>query len=296
MVTNNSLSVKLFDYANVLLMILISLAMLYPFYYMFIVSISDNVAVMTGKVNLLPVNASFKAYKSIFSDPLIISGFVNSFKYMIVGTAINVFMTALCAYPLSRPDFFGGSIIMKLIVFTMFFSGGIIPLFLLIAELGFINSIWAIVLPGAISVFYLIIMRSFFQSIPFALTESAYMDGANDIYIFWRIILPLSLPIVATLVLFYAVAHWNAFLGPLMFLTEKTQYPIQLFVRNIVIEGQTADFGMAINMNQVENAASMAEKSIKYAVIISAAAPVIVIYPFIIKYFEKGVMIGSVKG
>ncbi|MBD2847427.1 carbohydrate ABC transporter permease [Paenibacillus sp. IB182496] len=295
MVAQKSLPSRLFDGFNILLMILISLAMVYPFYYMFIVSISGNTAVMTGSVNLLPVAPSFAAYQSILKDPMILVGFENSFLYMVVGTLINMVMTALCAYPLSRPDFFGRGIFIKLFVFTMFFNGGLIPLFLLVSNLGMINSIWAIVLPTAINVFYLVIMKSFFQSLPFALTESAYIDGANDIYIFWKIILPLSTPILATLILFYAVAQWNSFLPPLIFLTEKENYPIQLFVRNIVIEGQTADISNAMSQSQVESAA-MSEKSIKYALIISAALPVMVIYPFIIRYFEKGVMIGSIKG
>ncbi|WP_240941566.1 carbohydrate ABC transporter permease [Paenibacillus sp. HB172176] len=285
---------KTFEAINLLLMLGISIAMLYPFYYMFIVSISDNVSVMTNQVKWLPVNWSFRAYAAVFKDPLILRGFLNSFTYMIVGTALNMLMTALCAYPLSRHDLYGRNMFMKMIVFTMFFSGGLIPLFLLVSNLGLINSIGAVVLPGAISVFNMIIMRSFFQSIPFALTESAHIDGANDVYVFAKIILPLSMPIVATLILFYAVAQWNAFLGPLMFLTEKAHYPIQLFVRNIVIEGQTADIGMAINETAV--AGATAEKSIKYAIILAAAAPVMLIYPFIIKYFEKGVMVGSVKG
>ncbi|THF77825.1 carbohydrate ABC transporter permease [Cohnella fermenti] len=271
----------------------ITIAIFYPFYYMLIVSISDNVSVMTNQVKWLPINPSFKAYAAVFKDPLILNGFVNSFVYMVVGTTLNIIMTSLCAYPLSRNDLYGKNLFMKLIVFTMFFSGGLIPLFLLVSNLGLINSIAAVVLPGAISVFNMIIMRSFFQSIPFALTEAAHIDGANDLYVFARIILPLSKPIVATLILFYAVSQWNAFMGPLMFLTEKANYPIQLFVRNIVIEGQTSDIGMAIGAT---GASAAAEKSIKYAIILAAAAPVIALYPFIIRYFEKGVMVGSVKG
>jgi putative aldouronate transport system permease protein len=294
MVLNRSISSRIFDFFNIILMLGIVIMMLYPFYYMFIISISDNISVMTKQVNLFPKNISFSAYHTVFKDPLIIQGFINSFKYMVVGTAINIFMTALCAYPLSRSDFYGGKILTKIVVFTLFFSGGMIPLFLLVAKLGFINSIWAIVLPGAINVFYLIIMISFFRGIPFALTESAYMDGADDIYIFWKIILPLSMPIIATLLLFYAVGHWNSFMSPLIYLTEKTKYPIQLFVRNIVIEGQTADYSIGLSLDG--NGPKVSEKSIKYAVILTAAAPIIIIYPFIIKYFEKGVMIGSIKG
>jgi len=291
-----SIPEKIFDGCNILLMLLISIAMVYPFYYMLIISLSDNVSVMTHQVNLLPANPTLKAYAAVFRDPLILRGFMNSFIYMIVGTAINMAMTALCAYPLSRADFQGRSVFMKLIVFTMFFNGGMIPLFLLVSKLQLLDSIWAIVLPGAISVFNMILMRSFFEGIPFALTESAYMDGANDLYIFGRIILPLSMPIVVTLILFYAVGQWNAFLGPLLYLTEKAKYPIQLFVRNIVIEGQTADLGMSMNLNEAAGSSAVSEKSIKYAIILSAALPVMLIYPFIMKYFQKGVMIGSVKG
>jgi putative aldouronate transport system permease protein len=202
-----------------------------------------------------------------------------------------VVVTAMCAFPLSRPDFYGRKFFTFVIVLTMFVSGGMIPLYLIIYRLRMINTLWAIVLPPAIITYNMMIMRTFFYGIPFSLQESAYLDGANDMHILFRIILPLSEPILATMILFYAVAHWNSFFPSLLYLTRKSKFPVQLIMRDIVIagdmSGQTGDMWSNINIIAT---------NFKYAVIIISIAPILLVYPFLQKYFTKGVMIGAVKG
>jgi ABC-type sugar transport system, permease component len=285
--------IEAFDVINFILLSGVIFLLIYPVYYIVINSLSDSQAVSQGKVAWYPIGASLDAYKSAFNDDSIVRGFLNAILYTSVGTCIKVVLTAMCAYPLSRADFFGKKPIMAIIVFTMFFSGGMIPLYLTVNSLHLINSMWAVILPFSISVFNLLVMRTFFQGIPFAMTEAAYIDGANDLTIFRRVILPLSRTIIATMILFYAVEQWNSYFYSLIFLTDKEKYPIQVIIRNIVIQGSTGDMTMGAN----EGAFSIvALKSIKYAVITAVSLPVMVVYPFIFKYFEKGVMIGSVKG
>ncbi|MEF2246036.1 MULTISPECIES: carbohydrate ABC transporter permease [unclassified Paenibacillus] len=277
------------------LLILLCLVILYPLYYMLIVSFSDGNAVMRGEVGLFPIGFNLKAYSFILQDPYIITAYANTIKYTLIGTTICVGMSALCAYPLSRTRFYGRTIFTMIILFTMFFEGGIIPNYILIHELGLINTIWAIVLPPAISVWYMIIMRTFFQQIPNEIHESGYVDGANDIQIFWKIILPLSLPVLATMTLFYAVWHWNSFFPALLYLNEKVKYPMQIVMRNIVIQGDMA--GMeAASTESSAGGLNLTGLNLKYAIIYVTITPILAAYPFIQKYFVKGMMVGSLKG
>lgn len=287
--------VSLFDIIIGVIMIIIVLITIYPVYYIIINSISGSMAVGANKVILVPIDINLKAYSVIMKDSNIMRSFVNSIFYTVFGTFINVILTAMCAYPLSRKDFYGRKLIVSIIMFTMFFSGGIIPLFLTISELKMYDTIWAVLLPSAISVYNVIVMRTFFQGIPYELTESSYIDGANDIRIFAGIILPLSLPIIATMTLFYGVGNWNSFYNALMFLSDKLKYPIQLVLRSIVMDGATSDLAFSMG---AESASSMMidTRSIKYAVVTASTLPIMIIYPFVFKYFKKGVMIGSVKG
>lgn len=283
----------LFNLVNGVLMAVILFLIIYPIYYIVINSISDSYAVSQGQVFLFPIKPTMQAYLSAFRDSSIVTGFLNAVIYTSVGMVIKVAMTAMCAYPLSRPDFFGRRPLMSLIVFTMFFSGGLIPLYLTVNSMHLINTMWAVILPFSISVYNMIVMRTFFQSIPYSLTEAAYIDGANDITIFARIILPLSKSIIATMILFYTVEQWNSYFYALIFLTDKAKYPIQLVIRNIVLQGGTGDMTMAATEGDFN---AVALKSIKYAVIVAVSLPVMVVYPFVFKYFEKGLMIGSIKG
>lgn len=286
---------SLFDVALAAVMVAVIFATIYPVYYIFINSFSGSAAVAANKVIAFPRDITFNAYKVIFRDKSITRSFANSVFYTVAGTAINVTLTAMCAYAISRRDLFGRSLIVGVIMFTMFFSGGIIPLFLTVTNIGLYNSVWAVLLPSAISVYNVVVMRTFFQGIPFDLTESAYIDGANDIVIFLRIILPLSMPILATMTLFYGVGNWNAFYNALMFLSDKNKYPVQLVLRSIVLDGATGDLAFSMGAESASNA-NIDTRSIKYAVIAVTTLPIMVVYPFVYKYFEKGIMIGSVKG
>lgn len=286
---------SVFDIVLTIIMILAILVTVYPVYYIFINSFSGSAAVASNSVILFPKDINFAAYKAVFQDDSIVRSFANSIFYTVLGTAINVLMTAMCAYPLSRKDLYGKGMFVAVIMFTMFFSGGIIPLFLTISNLHLYNSIWAVMLPSAISVYNVVVMRTFFQGIPYELTESAYIDGANDVFIFIRIILPLSLPIIATMILFYGVGNWNSFYNALMFLSDKEKYPVQLVLRSIALDGATGDLSFAMGSENASNA-NIDTRSIKYAVIAVTTLPIMIAYPFVFKYFEKGVMIGSVKG
>ena len=287
--------VSAFDIMLSLIMLLIAVMAIYPLYYIYINSISGGAYVGANKIILYPKGFTTYAYKIAFQNKSVIRSFFNSIFYTITGTVISVVLTAFCAYPLSRGNFFGKKILTAFIMFTMFFSGGIIPLFLTIMDLNIYNTIWAVLLPSAISVYNVIVMKTFFQTISYELTESAYIDGANDWMIFWKIIIPLSKPIIATMILFYGVANWNNFYNGLMFLSDKDLYPLPLVLRGIVIEGATTEMAFAASAEGSMNVA-IDTKSIKYAVTAVTTLPLIIIYPFVFKYFEKGVMIGSVKG
>ena len=284
---------KVFDVFNVLLMLLFLLVTLYPFWYVVIVSLSDGKAVLSGLVQLLPVNITLDTYRVVLRDSNIITGFMNTVLYAVTGTCVNLVMTSLCAYPLSRPVLPGKKIVMRIIVFTMFFSGGMIPSYLVINQLGMIDTIWAMIIPGAISTYNMIVMRTFFMGIPESLHESAALDGANDLQILVRIVLPLSKSIMATMLLFYAVGHWNAYLNALLYLNKKAMFPLQSILRNMVVDGQFTEA-----QTQVGSVSSFTviETTMKYATIVVSTLPIIMIYPFVQKYFVKGVMIGSLKG
>lgn len=292
-IIKKSLGSYIFDSFNYLFMVLIMFITLYPFYYILIVSISDGKAIMNGLVKFWPIGLNLKSYEIIFQDPMIITSYINTIIYTLVGTLINLLFTILCAYPLSRKNFSGRRFFTKMIIITMLVSGGLIPTYLVVDSLGLVNKIWALVLPGAISTWNMIVMRTFFEGIPDSILESAYIDGANELGTLIKIVLPLSMPIIATMLLFYAVGHWNSFFSALIYLNEKKKYPIQIILRNIVISGdmsqQTNQMGASVDFLAIDT-------NIKYAVIMVATLPILLIYPFVQKHFVKGVMIGSLKG
>lgn len=286
-----SIGSKAFDIVNYIILLLVAFITLYPMYYIFIVSISKGEYITRGLISFLPKGVTWEAYKLVFKNHDIWRSYGNTILYTGVGTAINVIVTAFCAFPLSRRDFYGRSFFTVLITLTMFISGGMIPLYLVVNQLHMTNTIWAIVLPPAVSTYNMIIMRTFFDNVPFSLQESAYLDGANDLHIFFRIILPLSTPILATLTLFYAVAHWNSFFPAMIYLNEKSKYPVQIILRDIVVAGEFSDQG-----GDITNSMNILAVNFKYAAIIIAVVPILVVYPFLQKYFTKGVMVGAVKG
>ncbi|MCT1397886.1 sugar ABC transporter permease [Paenibacillus sp. LC231] len=283
---------RVFDLFNYAFLTLLLIVILYPLYFIIIASVSDPISVSGGKVWLFPVDFTLEGYQRIMENQTIWVGYKNTLVYMTVGTAVNVAITVTGAYPLSRKDMYGRNLFMFLITFTMFFSGGLIPTYLLVKSLGLMNSMWALILPGAVSVWNLIITRTFFQhNIPDELREAAAMDGCSDFKFFLQVALPLSKSILAVLVLFYGVSHWNSFFSALIYLRDEAQYPLQLVLRNILIQNEVQEL-----MNLDLGASNSLSESIKYGVIIVASIPVLILYPMVQKYFVKGVMIGSLKG
>jgi len=281
----------IFDVLNYCIMILLIIATLYPFWYVLIASLSNPTAVaQRGGLMLWVEGFTLEAYKMVAQNPNIWSGYQNTAIYVVGGTAVNLFMTTLGAYGLSRRNLYGKGVIMKLIVFTMFFSGGLIPTFLLVRSLGMVDTRWAMIIPGAISTYNMIIMRTAFQGIPVSLEESARIDGANDFTIMWRIIVPLSLPVMAVMTLFYAVGHWNSFFNALVYLRRRELFPLQLILREILITQSLYEM-----MTNVVTDREPIGETIKYATIIVSTVPILCLYPFLQKYFVKGVLIGSLK-
>lgn len=266
---------------------------LYPLLFIVSASFSDPARVLNGEVWLLPKGVTLDAYENILHNDKIWTGYRNTILYTTVGTAINIIMTILAAYPLSRPDLPGRNGIMVLITLTMFFNGGLIPTYLLVKDLGMVDTMWALIIPGAIATYNLIVMRTYFQSsIPWELQEAAHIDGCSNWRLLFSIILPLSKPILAVMVLFYAVGHWNSFFNALIYIRNEDLHPLQLVLREILLISQSDAVDGSVGL---EKSILLAE-SIKYAVIIVSSLPVLLMYPLVQRHFVKGVMIGSIKG
>lgn len=278
---------------NILFMALMVAVTLYPFLYVVFSSVSDSKQLMahTG-ILLAPVGFTMEAYSVVLQNPNILSGYINTLFIVIAGTAMNLFMTCLGAYVLSRKGVVWTRHVMLGIVFTMFFSGGLIPMYLLVNNwLGLGNSLFALIVPGVISTWNLIILRTSFGGIPESLIESARIDGAQDFTILFRIVIPLSLPVMAVMVLFYGVGHWNSWFSSMIYLRDRNLFPLQLILREILIQNDTSYMTGGIALEDVEAVG----ESIKYATIMVATLPILFVYPFLQKYFVKGVMIGSIK-
>lgn len=286
---------RIFNVINHFLLIIITLIVIYPLVFVLSASFSDPQAVLRGEMFLWPKGINLHSYEKIFQNKDILRGYSNTLIYTLMGTLINLVMTILAAYPLSRKDFIGRNAIMALFVFTMFFSGGLIPTYMLIKNLGMLNTLWVMIIPNAVSIWNIIIMRTFFQqSIPHELHEAATIDGCSNIQTLTRIILPLSMPIIAVTILFYAVGHWNAFFNAMLYLSDKNKFPLQLILREILIQGQTNDMVKMSTESAIKQQREV--EGIKYAVLVVANIPVLMLYPFLQRYFVKGVMIGAIKG
>lgn len=274
----------------------ISLAVvLYPLLYIISCSLSEPQAVMARKVWLFPVNFDLVSYKAVFTNKQIGTGYMNSLYYMVTGTVISVMLTMLIAYPLSRKEFYGRKFVTKFILFTMLFTGGIIPLYLVVRQLGIYDTRLSIILPNAITVWNVIIARTFLQeNISDELYEAAEIDGCSDIRFLFTFVFPLSGAIVAVLALFYAVGQWNKYFDALLYLQDQALYPLQIVLRNILIINRNTP-SMTTDVEAAIRSQGLSE-TIRYAVIVVASLPLLVIYPFVQKFFVKGVMIGSVKG
>jgi putative aldouronate transport system permease protein len=267
---------------------------LYPFIYVISMSISAPEAVAAKKVFLWPVGFSTLAYERVFQNKQIWNAFYNSVWYTVVATLGNLIFTLLGAYPLARPRFFARKFFMAIFVFTMFFWGGIVPFFVVVNKVGLYNTRWALVVPYLIETWNLVICRTFLQSLPEELYESAKIDGANELRILWKITLPLSKQIIAVLALFYGISNWNGWFAAVLFLANSKLHPIQVYLKNVLLSGSSAEAMMS--WAQMGRSALLSTLQLKYALIVVASLPIIMIYPFVQRYFEKGVMLGSLKG
>lgn len=293
MVEKKTVGEIVFDVCNVVFLVLLTFACVYPLLYVIFASLSDGNEFMAHSGILLkPLGFSLLAYQKVLENNDIKTGYMNTIFIVVVGVTLNVVMTALGAYVLSRKDLFFKKILAKFIVFTMFFSGGLIPMYLTVKGIGLLDNIWALIIPGLISTYNMIIMRTSFEAIPDSLVESANIDGANDFTILFKIILPLSKPVIAVMVLYYGVAHWNAWFNAMIYIKTRSLYPLQLVLREILIANTTESMTGGTGS---DNAAYIAE-TIKYATVMVATIPILFVYPFLQKYFVKGVMIGAVKG
>lgn len=292
---NESPASKFFTILLYVVMTIIMLAILLPVLHIIAASLSDPQDVISGRVTFLPRNITLKGYKAVFTYKKFWTGFGNSMFYMVVGTAINIVMTMLCAYPLSRKEFTARNKVAMYFVFTMYFSGGMVPSFMVVNALGMVNTIWGILIPSAMSTYNVIIARTYMiNSIPDELYEAAEIDGCTPFKYLTHVVLPLSAPIIAVLVLYYGVARWNSYQDAILYLRDATLQPLQIILREILIMSDV-DETMMSNVDALAKQRGLKDL-LQYAVIVVASLPVMVIYPFVQKYFVKGVMIGAVKG
>ena len=286
-----SLGEYVFDGFNYLILFLLMAVTVYPLLHVLFASFSNptSYALHTGLL-FWPKDFSLVAYEAVADNPMIFRGYANTFLIVVSGTFINIIMTSLGAYVLSRPNLPYKRFMNLFIMFTMFFSGGLIPSYLVNSALGFIDSYWALLLPGAISTYNMIVMRTSFESIPISLEESALIDGANELRVLISIILPLSMPVIAVMILFYGVGHWNSWFSAMIYLRTREMYPLQLILREILVENDLNN--MTTNVGSLDK--EPIGETIKFATIVVATVPILLIYPFLQKYFTKGVMIGAV--
>lgn len=292
---NSSAGDKAFIILVYVLLSAVMLIVLYPLIYIVSASFSDPQAVVSGKVMLWPVDVTLRGYKAVFRNPKILTGFMNSFIYMGVGTVVNLIMTMLCAYPLSRKEFTARNKIAALFVFTMYFSGGLMPTYMIVNKLGLINTRWAMIIPSAMSTYNMIIARTYMvNSIPDELYEAAQIDGCSPFKYLLKVVVPLCKPILAVLTLYYGIAKWNNYFDAMLYINDASLQPLTIVLREILIQNQI-DPTMLTDASVIAKLQGMTEL-LKYAVIVVASVPVLAIYPFVQKYFVKGVTIGAVKG
>ncbi len=289
---------RLFVWGNRLFIGVLLFIVAYPLVYILSASVSDPVAVNSGRMWLWPVGFTLEGFERVFRDPDILLGYRNTLFYTVAGTLINLAVTLPAAYALSRTDLVGRNALLLMVIFTMFFSGGLIPTYLLVRDLGLINTPWALLLPKAAAAWNILVAIAFFRmTIPKELQDAADIDGCSIILFFWRIVLPLSKPIIAVMALFYAVGHWNQYFDALIYISDRNLFPLQLFLREILVQEQMS-VSMMMDASGMEAMAEQARIAdiIKYAVMIVASIPFLILYPFLQRFFVKGVFIGSVKG
>ncbi|CAN7414675.1 carbohydrate ABC transporter permease [Paenibacillus sp. LjRoot153] len=288
-----SVSGTIFDVSNYIVLGVIGIVAILPFLYVIAGSFASDAELTQRSVFLIPETFTLTAYRFIFSTDTIVKSIGVSLYVMVVGTFVNLFFTVTMAYALSKRSLMGRNTVLNLIIFSMLFGGGLIPTYLVIRELHMLDTFWALMIPGAISAFNLIIVKNFFQELPPELEEAAKIDGCTELGLLWRIVLPLSMPVLATFTLFYAVGHWNNFFSALLYINDPAKWPLQVMLRQIVLLSQAA----AGDLNSMDpNFVKPPEQSIKMAVIVVGTIPILFVYPFLQKHFAKGVLIGSVKG
>ncbi len=284
---------RAFSFFNILFLILLCLVTAYPVYYVFCASFSENVKLLQNPgFMLFPQGWNTAAYRLAFTHPLLSSGYKNTLTIMAIALPLNIILTLFCGYFLAGRNIMFKKPIMAVIMFTMFFNGGMIPNYLNVDSLGLKNTLWALILPGAISVYNSIICKTAIEAVPDSLSESAYIDGANDLRVLFQIVLPLITPTIAVLLLYYGVAHWNSWFAASIYITDNKNMPIQNVLRSVLIANSNVLNAAATDEDRINEFA----ETIKYAAIIISTVPVLLIYPFVQKYFVKGVMIGAVKG
>ena len=290
MVQDKTLSNRIVDLINYTLLLIFGLAAVLPFFYVIAVSFTDPAEVAKGGLILFPKKFSLAAYEYIFSTNVLLRSLGVSVYITVVGTLINLVFTSLMAYPLAKPHLRGRQVILLGVLFTMLFSGGLIPTYFVVKAVGLTNTLWSLMIPGAISGFNLIVLKNFFQSIPEGLEDSAKIDGCNDFGVLMRIVIPLSMPAMATFALFYAVGHWNTFFSAIIYINDNKLWPVQVLLREVVIMAQSR-----IGDTEMDEAL-IQPLTIRMAVIVFATLPILVVYPFLQKHFAKGVLLGSIKG
>ncbi|HJC58560.1 MAG TPA: carbohydrate ABC transporter permease [Candidatus Eisenbergiella intestinipullorum] len=285
---------KAFDLALILISLLIMVVIAYPLYFVIIASFSQPEAVLGGKLRFLPIGFNLESYKMVLQEPKVWTGYRNTIVYTLLGTAINLVLTTLGAYALSRKDMPFRTPLTFIISFTMLFGGGMIPVYMVVRGLHLTDTIWSMVIPNAIATYNLLVMKNYFQSsIPDELQEAAAIDGCDHFQTLLKVVIPLSTPIMAVIVLFYAVGHWNAFFNAVIYLRDQDLFPLQIVLRDILLQNSLEAVGGDLT-GMYEKV--MRGETMKYALIIVASLPVIIIYPFVQKYFVKGIMVGAIKG
>lgn len=287
---------RCFDIINNILLGIVAIIALYPLYFVLVASVTDPMVVNNGTLLLYPTQWYTKGYEKIFAYRSLWTGYWNSLVYMLLGTTINLAVTIPGAYALSRKDFVGRKLLLKLFAFTMFFSGGLIPSYIINTSLGLQNNLWAMILPGALSVWNLMIARTFFSStLPGELLDAAHIDGCSDFRFFFQMAIPLSKALLAVIALYYAVGHWNGYFQALIYLNDESKFPLQLVLRNLLIVNQVQSSSMTSDLQNMADKIRLAEQ-LKYGIIVVSSLPLLIIYPFLQRFFTKGVLVGSIKG
>jgi putative aldouronate transport system permease protein len=286
---------KIFAMVNYVIMALLLVFFLYPLLNMLSISMSNDIAVLRSEVTFYPRGFSRVAYDMIFDNVLLWRSFLNSLFVAFIGCILSLVMISIAAYPLAFGRFYGKKLYTYLLLFTMWFSGGMIPTFLAIRNIGLNNSLWALIVNGLVSAYYVVIARGYFQSIPVSLVESAHIDGANDYTILFRIIIPLSKPVLATIALWVIVGHWNDYLYPLIFLSDRGKYTLQLVLKELVLSSQSSLYGLSSAISTTDNGVAALGQQVRNAVLVVSMIPMIIIYPFVQRYFVSGIMLGAIK-